>query len=427
MSRALPTPEQIAWADCGVGVIIHLDIQVFEPEYDFRQSWGYTPDPRKFNPEKLDTDQWLEAARSLGARYAVLVAKHCSGFSLWPTGAHDYSVRSSRWRGGRGDIVRDFIASCRRCGVLPGLYCSTGCNAFFDVDDVLVRSGDAALQERYNQIVYLQLDELWGRYGELFEIWFDGGVAPRHRDRVEGLLDRLQPRAVCFQGPRSHKSNLRWPGNEDGQTPYPCWAATDEITQEDGAAAMPGLGGNPDGSLWAPAECDMPCRAQDRAFGGGWFWRRGEDELLHPLDYMVERYYRSVGRNGNLLLGMVIDDQGLVPAADCARFSEFGREIARRFSAPKASCSGNGLVHELALESPAAVTQAVIAEDIRLGERVREYSIEAWDRGAWRPAARGSCVGHKRIERFAPAASDRFRLNIGRAASEPAIREFAVY
>lgn len=427
MGMAVPTPEQLVWADCGIGVIIHLDIQVFEPDYNFRQSWGYTPAPDVFNPTQLDTDQWLEAAKSLGAGYAVLVAKHCTGFSLWPTQAHEYSVKSSRWRNGRADIVRDFIASCRRYGIRPGIYCSTGCNAFCDVENVFVRSADASLQARYNEIVFRQLSELWCEYGELFEIWFDGGVPPVYREEIERLLNRLQPKAVCFQGPRSHGSSLRWPGNEDGQAPYPCWAATDDITQEDGATEIAGIHGNPDGSLWAPAECDMPCRSQDKAFGGGWFWKRGEDHLLYSLDYLVERYYCSVGRNGNLLLGMVIDDRGLVPAADCARFAEFGLEITKRFSAIKGACSGSGHVQEIAMKTSSAVTQAVMAEDICHGERVREYTIDAWAGGGWKIVAGGSCIGHKRIERFAPVISDRFRLNIVKAVSEPLIREFSIY
>ena len=108
----LPTPAQIEWLESGIGVIIHLDVQVFEPGYEFRNQWGYTPDPSVFTPTELDTDQWIATAKAAGATYAVLVAKHCSGFSLWPTEAHGYSVKSSPWRDGKGDIVADFFASC---------------------------------------------------------------------------------------------------------------------------------------------------------------------------------------------------------------------------------------------------------------------------------------------------------------------------
>src|SRR5690625_4846173 len=92
------TEEQLEWFDAEIGVLIHYDILVFEPTYDWRKQWEYQPDPEIFNPINLDTDQWVRTAKAAGAKYAILVAKHCSGFSLWPTEAHEYSVKSSPWR-----------------------------------------------------------------------------------------------------------------------------------------------------------------------------------------------------------------------------------------------------------------------------------------------------------------------------------------
>src|SRR5450759_4499934 len=77
----LPSKAQMKWADSEIGVLIHFDLQVFEPDYNFRKDWNYHPDLSIFNPKYLNTDQWIEAAKSAGATYAVLVAKHCSGFS----------------------------------------------------------------------------------------------------------------------------------------------------------------------------------------------------------------------------------------------------------------------------------------------------------------------------------------------------------
>ena len=63
----LPTPAQLEWMEAGIGAIIHLDVQVFEPSYNFRNQWGYTPDASVFNPTELDTDQWVSTAKSAGA------------------------------------------------------------------------------------------------------------------------------------------------------------------------------------------------------------------------------------------------------------------------------------------------------------------------------------------------------------------------
>ncbi|MEI6424492.1 MAG: alpha-L-fucosidase, partial [Lentisphaerota bacterium] len=147
----LPTPSQAAWADEEIGVIIHLDMQVFEPEYSFRKQWGYTPDPKIFNPKELDTDQWIATAKTAGAKYAVLVAKHCSGFSLWPTKTHSYSVASTPWRGGKGDIVSDFIKSCAKFGLKPGIYASASCNAYMRANNPgKVLSGDPEFLKKFS-------------------------------------------------------------------------------------------------------------------------------------------------------------------------------------------------------------------------------------------------------------------------------------
>ena len=275
----LPTAQQLAWADGEIGVIIHLDLQVFDPSFvDFRTRWGHPPSPQVFNPTELNTDQWLATAKAAGATYAVLAAKHCSGFSLWPTRAHDYSVKSSPWRDGKGDIVADFIASCAKYGLKPGLYCSASCNAYLNVDNPgRVRSGDAAEQARYNAVVETQLAELWTGYGKLFEIWFDGGVLPPEEGgpSIIPLLEQHQPEAVVLGGPAGWPALLRTIGNERAEAPRPCWNTIDHGTSEDGTLENPHLGGTPDGRLWIPGEADMPNRDQNLAFQGGWFWRAG--------------------------------------------------------------------------------------------------------------------------------------------------------
>ncbi len=414
-----PTPEQVQWADCEVGVLIHLDIQVFEPGYEFREQWGYQPAPAVFKPTELATDQWLETAKAAGARYAVLVAKHCSGFCLWPTDAYEYSMKSSPWRDGQGDIVGDFIASCEEYGLRPGLYYSTVCNAWCDVDNPgKVRSGDPEEQRRYKELVEQQLTEIWTRYGKLFEIWFDGGTLPVEAGGadVPGLLNKYQPQAVCFQGPPGTRSPVRWVGNEQGEAPYPCWSTVFSGTGEDGATEPTNPGGDPNGTLWAPAESDMPNRNHR------WFWRQDEDHLLYPAAELLGKYCRTVGRNSNLLLGLVPDNRGLIPDADVRQFAEFGQGVASLFSNCLGKTSGSGESVELQLSRPGLVNQVVIMEDIAQGERLRKYRVEGLTGGDWQELCRGLAVGHKRIEQFAPVEVSRIRLICEEAAATPVIR-----
>lgn len=424
-----PSPLQKGWAEAEIGVLIHFDMPVFVPDYNWRQ-WGTHPDASAFNPTQLDTDQWLETAQKLGATYAVLVAKHCSGFSLWPTEAHEYSIKNSPYKNGEGDIVGEFIASCKKYGIRPGIYASTTANGYLHVDNPgLVQHGSPITQEEYVKVVDKQLTELWSNYGELFEIWFDGGVLDQKRGgaNVLELVQQLQPNAIAFQGPYGHKNLIRWVGNEEGVAPYPCWATTDSTTNADGTTVIDGLNGDPFAAFWCPGEADFTLR-WNNSFQGGWFWHAGEDDKIFTVDELMDKYVTSVGRNTNMLLGMVIDDRGLVPDTDVARIEAWGKEIKRKFSSPFMSTSGQGYCYTFHFDSPVEIDRAVIQEDIAQGERSLSYTLQSLnEEGYWEDLTGGSCIGHKRIEQFDPVSVKGIRLVITEAKATPQIRNFAVY
>ena len=426
---ALPSARQIEWADAEVGVLIHFDINVFEPSYNWRQAWGYHPDPKIFNPAELDTDQWIKAAKDAGATYAVLVAKHCTGFSLWPTKAHDYSVASSPWRNGKGDIVADFMASCKKYGIKPGIYASAAANGYFKVDNPgLVITGDSMAQKAYNKVVETQLTELWSNYGDLFEIWFDGGVLPKSKGGpdIVPILQKKQPDAIVFQGPYGTKNLIRWVGNEEGLAAYPCWATADSTTKADGTVVVEGLHGNPSAPIWCPGEADAPLR-KNSSWEGGWFWKKGQDHMINSREEMMHKYYHSVGRNTNLLIGMVVDTRGLVPDTDVKALKAFGEEIKRRFGTSLAETHAEGSEVVLNFDAPAKINHVVIMEEIAHGERIRKYKVEGMVNGAWKLLAEGESVGHKRIQQFEPAEVSRLRLIIPLSTDTPEIKKLAAY
>ncbi|WPJ97344.1 alpha-L-fucosidase [Coraliomargarita algicola] len=430
LQLVVPTAAQLEWMDRGIGVIIHLDVQVFEPDYAFREQWGYTPDPAVFNPSELDTDQWIATAKAAGAEYAVLVAKHCSGFSLWPTQAHDYSVQSSPWKDGQGDIVGDFIQSCHKFGLKPGLYCSAATNAYMNVDNPgRVRTGDPEEQANYNRVIELQLSELWGNYGEIFYIWFDGGVLPPEEGGpdIVPLLEQLQPHAVVYQGPHDWYSLTRFTGNERGEAPDPFWNTTHDFTSDDGTVEVDDRGGSPDGARWVCGEADLPNRGQLQAFQGGWFWRDGEERYLYSVDHLVERYFSSIGRNTNLLIGMVVDDRGLVPDAERLQFEQFGTRMRQIFTEPVAKTAGTEYSLSLSLPDGRAPTVLLLSEDIAQGECVRRFEVEALMSGIWTKIWAGTVIGHHRIERFEPIHATELRLNILDRVASPQITEFSAW
>lgn len=424
----LPTIEQVKWAEAEIGVIIHLDINIYAP-VTFRYNDETTLPPLSvFNPVNLNTNQWLEAAAKAGATYAVLVAKHGTGFCLWPTKAHNYHIGNTPYENGQGDIVADFIRSCKKYKIKPGIYYNTNVNTLLGAS---FRKFTDQEQKDYNETVLTQLTELWSRYGKLFEIWFDGGVMKDEKQgiasNVSALIKKRQPQAILFQGPSSCDNLIRWVGNEDGRAPYPHWSTSDFTTSSSGVEEIIGLNGKPEGKIWCPGEADFPNRKKS-AWNGGWLWRAGEEKHLFSSDDLIDRYYTSVGHNANMLIGMVIDTAGRFPEADARVFEEFGNKIKDVFKNRLAGTSGNDRIVELEIATgPAKVDHVVIRENIAEGERVREYTIEAWQQDAWEKIAEGTCIGHKRIHKFPAIETSKIRININKFVAAPQIIEFSVF
>ena len=406
-NRPIPTADQLAWQELELGLFIHLGMATFTG----RENDVAPPDT--FQPTALDTDQWLEAAVAMGARYAVLVAKHSDGFMLWQADAYPYGLKQSSWRSGKGDVVADFVASCAKYGVRPGIYASTCNNSYWNANYPGRVSGGAEKQAAYNVATEKMLTELWTRYGELVEIWFDSGVlAPDDGGPdVAPLLARYQPHAMVLQ---SEAATIRHACGEDGMVDYPCWSTArrpQSMRQ-----------GHPDGKLWLPVECDVPIRNHE------WFWRPDQDHKLFHVEELVEMYYNSVGRNGNLLINANPDRTGLIPDADFRRYVEFGKEIRWRFGTPLAQQNGGGQKTELRLNEPALIDHVVIEEDQSHGQCVRKYKVEGLvGADKWVKLCDGISIGHKRIQSFMPVMVAAVRLTCTEFVGQPRIRELAVY
>jgi alpha-L-fucosidase len=406
-----------------LGMFFHFDIPIYKQGWNWRTYKDF-PEPNLYQPTKLDTDQWMEAAKAYGAKYAIFVAKHCSGFLQWQSDLYPYGVKQSSWRGGKGDVVGDFVASCRKYGIKPGLYASVAANGFLHVDNPgRVGGGNAEAQANYVKTCEQMMTELWSRYGELFEIWFDGGAIPAKNGGPDlvPILKKHQPQAIVFQGPVGTPNLIRWVGNERGVAPYPCWSTANASTSDSGTIEKT-IGGDPDGKLWIPGECDVPIR------GSEWFWQPDGEKSLHSVEAMVQMYYNSVGRNCNLLLNANPGPDGLVPEPDFQRYTEFGKEIQRRFSKPIAETTGKGTTVELTLPKPQPINQIVIMEDIALGERVRAYEVEGLTPGgAWTKLCDGISIGHKRIQQFARTEVSQVRFRATSSISEPHLRQLTVF
>lgn len=422
-----PSPAQLAWQDAELGLVYHYDLHIFD-DCRYRQDANRRTvfdDPDIFNPRQLDTDQWIDAARAAGARFAIITASHETGFRLWRSEVNPFSVANVRWGGGKRDVVGEFVESCRSAGIRPGVYMGTRWNGRLGVWDFRVTQRSPLTQEEYNRLIETEVEEICTRYGELFELWFDGGAFGRDAGGpdVLSVFERHQPGCLFYH---SHeRADARWGGTETGTVGYPCWA-----TLPFPSPSAAGISderhdllrhGDPDGEHWCPAMSDAPLRDHE------WFWEPGDEEKLFSPDELFEMYCRSVGRNSTLILGAAPDSRGLMPDADVALLQRFGEEVDRRFGSRLARTAGRGPELELELPRAAEIAHVILQEDIAHGERVRAYDLDVrTPDGAWRTIASGTCIGHKRIERLEPITATAVRLRIGASTAGPIIRELAV-
>jgi alpha-L-fucosidase len=417
VNRPVPTPGQLQWHRDELAIFLHFGVNTFT-----NREWGDGKEsPSIFNPSALDARQWARTAKRAGFKAMVLTAKHHDGFCLWPTKTTAHSVASSPFRGGRGDVVREFVDACRAEGLRVGLYLSPW-------DRNHPTYGDSP---RYNDVYIAQLTELLTQYGKISEVWFDGanGEGPNGKRQVYawprfwGHVLKLQPGAVIFSdaGP-----GVRWCGNERGTAGDPNWATVDPARVPYPGAEGPGIidalqHGDRDGTVWRPAEVDVSIRP-------GWFYHPTEDERVRSVENLVDLYFTSVGRNGKLLLNVPPTSEGLLHSTDVARLLGMRDALDGMFAVNKAARSKQRFhvtgsrSAELMVELPRAESVSVIrlGEDITRGQVVASYRIEgAGSDGLWKPVSTGTTIGHAKLDRFPQVSVQRLRVTIDDAIAEP--------
>jgi alpha-L-fucosidase len=158
-----------------------------------------------------------------------------------------------------------------------------------------------------------------------------------------------------------------------------------------------------------------------------WFWNTKNEASIKPLSQLMEMYEASVGHGSFMLINNTPDTSGLIPAPDVARAKEFGEEIKRRYSLPTVYTSGKGNTVEAMPSAPVTIDTVVTMEDISQGERIREYVIEGMVDGAWQELAKGTAIGHKKIDKFEPVRVAKVRIRVTKSVGEPLVKRLAAY
>ena len=384
-----PIPRQAEFQDWELGFFMHFGLLTFCPGVSYKDFEVLTPE--KFNPTQLDCRQWAMTAKEAGFRYAMMTVKHHSGFCTWPTKYTDFCVSSSPWRGGKGDVAREYVDAFREQGLKVGLYYSPYDSHNPDYEN------DA---KAYDDYFVNQLTELLTQYGQIDILWFDGAGSERHTydwPRIIGEIRRMQPEIVIFQ---MGTPDFRWVGNEAGIAPSPC----PNVVRPDGPPVAMQEQLDVTEPVWMPAECDS-------MMSECWFYSDGDEENVKSLDLLLGQYYYSVGRGCNMLLNIGPDRRGLLPDKCAARLVEFGREVQRRFANPLATLADFEAVQDNKWKFtpphyPFVLDHVVIQEDILHGERVHKFSVrvDTNPRHHSEPVLvhDGYSIGHKAICKFPP-------------------------
>jgi alpha-L-fucosidase len=448
----VPSANQMRWQDMEYYAFVHFSLNTYTD-----QSWGYgNEDINLFNPEKLDCRQWARICKQAGMKGIIITAKHHSGFCLWPSKYTEYSVKNAPWKNGKGDIVREMAGACKEYGLKLGIYLSPWDRNHPDYG-----------KPEYITYFRKQLTELLTNYGPIFEVWFDGanggtgyyGGANENRkiDRTTyydwsntyKMIRKLQPNIVIWND-GGDRGDLRWVGTEAGFVGETNWSllnATGEVTWN---MLHYGL---EDGNAWVPAEVNTSIRPE-------WFYHPSENERVKTVPHLMETYYNSIGRNGSLLLNFPIDTRGLIHENDekaALAFADavknaFAVNLALKKNATASNVRGNAKQFAAAMAidgnkntywatddnvkqasltidfgRPTKFNRFLVQEYIRLGQRVKSFTVEAWVDGNWKELVKATTIGYKRILRFPSVTATKVRFNITGAKSCPVISNIGIY
>ncbi|MFB9272833.1 MULTISPECIES: alpha-L-fucosidase [Flavobacteriaceae] len=463
----VPTANQYAYKKLEFTCFVHFGVNTFT-----RKEWGDGfEDPKVFNLQNLDTDQWCKTAKEAGMKLVMFTAKHHDGFVLWQSRYTKHGVMSSPYKDGKGDVLKELATSCEKYGLKLGVYLSPADlyqienkeGLYGNLSKYTERIIPRPVENRpfankttfkfkvddYNEYVLNQLFELLTEYGPIHEVWFDGAHPKRKGNQQynylawKKLIQTLAPEAVIFG-----KEDVRWCGNESGATRASEW---DVVTFDEDPHQMnlfPDMHGDL-GSReklskakylhYLPAETDTSIRE-------GWFYRDETDQKVRSADDVFDIYERAVGGNATLLLNIPPNREGKFSDEDVRVLKEVGKRIQETYDndllkgaeGESAILDANEDSYVLGengkgsfiITSPKKITlnRFVLQEAIQThGQRIEKHALDAWVNNKWQQVIESTVVGYKRILRFADVTTNKLRIRILEARSKPSLSKVSAH
>jgi alpha-L-fucosidase len=135
----------------------------------------YTQIISRFNPTQFNAADWVNIAKSSGAKYIVITSKHHDGFCLFDSALTDYTVMHTPFK---RDILKELSEECRKQGLK---FCTYHSIMDWHHPDYLPRRNwekrpaEGADFDRYVQYMKGQLKEIISNYERRYSGLMENG------------------------------------------------------------------------------------------------------------------------------------------------------------------------------------------------------------------------------------------------------------
>lgn len=412
----IPSKKQLEWQKLAYYGFIHFNMNTFT-----NVEWGEGKEsPTLFNPGQLDCNQWARIAKKAGMKGLILTVKHHDGFTLYPSKYTEHNVSKSPWKNGKGDVLRDLANACKKYGLKLGVYLSPWDRFHPDYGT-----------DRYNQVYVNMQKEILQNYGPIFEFWYDGanGEGPNGKKQVydwplfNGTVEKYMPNAIQFS---DNGPDIRWVGNERGFAYDETWSPFNKNEIYPGFPKFDDYkNGQKNGSHWVPVEVDVSIRP-------GWYYHPEQDNKVKTPDSLMKIYVASVGRNGNLLLNIPVDNRGLIHPNDSSSLIRFAHLREKSFKnlmqagMVKKSGTGNPKL-ELSFTKPILSNTLMLQEPIALGQRVAAFQVKIEDEQGNVETINAKTIGNKRMIPFKERKVKKIVVDIKESRAQSIISNVELY
>lgn len=452
-----PSERQLEFLKNEYYNFIHFGINTMN-----NSEWGSgKEDISRFNPKKLDTDQWCRVLKDTGSKGIIITAKHHDGFCLFDTKYTDHNVMNTPFA---KDIVKMLSVSCKKYGLKLGIYLSP-----WD------RHEKTYGTDAYNDFFVGQLTELCLNYGEIFCFWFDGACGEGRNGKKQvydwkryyEVIRKYHPDAVIsICGP-----DVRWIGNEGGCVRKSEWSVIPKVLDSNDAVAENSQNDESQTKLMAEKLSekteDLGSRAVLKNFSSlifkpaeadvsvnlGWFWHNNLYYLFkrqRTAKDLARIYFNSVGGNASMLLNVPPDKDGLINKREIKTLKKFAylitvpfqkelhdiklfaRNLAdegRRVEGRDIDLSYGETGVKIKLDKKSKIGLISLREDLSFSQRVEQFKVYVKDEKAdYRCVYTGTVIGSRKIIKFKRSiVADEIVITVTQSRSEPKLRDIRVY